>query len=97
MATNSWFQKFPGTKVHHLSCMSSDHSPLLINLSGMPDPRKKRCFKFEEMWLSDPSCGETVEEVWNSTRELNPSLAILEKVTKGPFGYSRKLKTETEN
>ena len=34
------------------------------------------------MWLSDPSCGETVEEVWNSSRELNPSLAILEKVVK---------------
>ena len=82
MATNSWFQKFLGTRVHHLSCMSSDHSPLLINLSGLPKSRRKRCFKFEEMWLSDPSCGETVEEVWNSTRGLNPSLAILKKVAK---------------
>ena len=82
MATNSWFQKFLGTRVHHLSCMSADHSPLLINLSGLPELRRKRCFRFEEMWLSDPSCGETVEEVWNSTRELNPSLAILEKVAK---------------
>ena len=34
------------------------------------------------MWLSDPSCGETIEEVWNSTRGLNPSLAILKKVAK---------------
>jgi len=82
MATNSWFQKFPGTRAHHLSCMSSDHSPLMINLSGLPELRRKRCFRFEEMWLSDPCCGETVEEVWNSTRELNPSLAILEKVAK---------------
>lgn len=63
MATNSWFQKFPGTRVYHLSCMSSDHSPLLINLSRLPNLRKKRCFKFEKMWLSDPTCGETVEEV----------------------------------
>ena len=82
MATNSWFQKFPGTRVHYLSCMSSDHSPLLINLSGLPEPKKKRCFRFEEMWLSDPSCGETVEEVWCNTRDLNPSLAILKKVAK---------------
>ena len=79
MATNSWFQKFPRTRVHHLSCMSSDHSPLLINLLGMPEPRKKRCFRFEEMWLSDPTCGEMVEEVWSSTREPNPSIAILKK------------------
>ena len=82
MATNFWFQKFPGTRIHHLNCMSSDHSPLLINLSGLPEPRKKRCFRFEEMWLSDPTCGETVEEVWSNTRESNPSIAILKKVAK---------------
>ena len=82
MATNSWFQKFPGTRVHHLSCMSSDHSPLLINLSGLPKPRRKRCFRFEEMWLSDPTCGETIEEVWSSTWEPNPRIAILKKWTK---------------
>ena len=41
MATNSWFQKFPRTRVHHLSCMSSDHSSLLINLSGLPDPGRR--------------------------------------------------------
>ena len=82
MATNSWFQKFLGTRIHHLSCMSSDHSPLLINLSGLSKPMRKRCFRFEEMWLSDPSCGETVKEVWNGTSELNPSLAIMEKVAK---------------
>ena len=75
MATNSWFQKFPRTRVHHLSCMSSDHSSLLINLSGLPDPRKKRCFRFEEMWLLDLTCGEMVDNFQNSTREPNPSIA----------------------
>ena len=82
LATNSWFQKFPRTRVHHLNCMSSDHSPLLINLSGLPNPRRKRCFRFEEMWLSDPSCGEMVEEVWCNTRDQNPSTAILKKVAR---------------
>ena len=82
MATNSWFQKFPGTRIHHLQCMSSDHTPLLINLLGLLEPRRKRCFRFEEMWLSDPTCGETIEEVWGSTWEQNPSIAILKKVAK---------------
>ena len=63
MAINSWFQKFLGTRIYHLSCMSSDHSPLLINLSGLLEPRRKRCFRFEEIWLSDPTCGETIEDV----------------------------------
>lgn len=82
MATNSWFQKIPGTRVHHLSSMASDHTPLLISLSRLPEPRRKRCFRFEEMWLSDPTCGEVVKEVWSSTREPNPCIAILEKVAK---------------
>ena len=62
--------------MHHLNCMSSDHSPLLINLSSMPEPRKR----FTEIWLSDPTCGDMVEEVWSSIRDPNPSIAILEKV-----------------
>ena len=34
------------------------------------------------MWLLDPTCGEMVEEVWSSTRDPNPSTAILKKVAK---------------
>ena len=41
----------------------------------MPDPRKKRCFRFEEMWLLDLTCGEMVDNFQNSTREPNPSIA----------------------
>ena len=42
LAANNWFLKFPSARVHHLHCDSSDHSPLLINLTGLdPLPRKK--------------------------------------------------------
>ena len=41
MANDSWFQKFPGTIIHHLQSNSSDHYPLLINLSGLDPPPKK--------------------------------------------------------
>ena len=61
LATNDWFLKFPGTKIHHLHCYSSDHLPLFINLSGLELPVKREVFRFEEMWLSDDRCGETVE------------------------------------
>ena len=30
LATNDWFLKFPGTRVHHLRCDSSDHIPIHI-------------------------------------------------------------------
>ena len=46
--------------------------------------------------MSDPSCGETVEEVWNGTSELNPSLAIMEKVAmvSGDNSWIRSLRLE---
>lgn len=64
-ASNNWFLKFLGTQVHHLHCDSLNHSPLLINLSGLDHlPRKKKS-QFEKMWLSDSCCAETVEASWN--------------------------------
>ena len=61
LATNQWFMKFPGTRIHHLPCLSSDHCPLLINPTGIEIPSYKKPFRFEEMWLSDNSCGKVVE------------------------------------
>ena len=82
LATNDWFLKFPGTKIHHLHCYSSDHLPLFINLSGLELPVKRKVFRFEEMWLSDDRCGETVEAAWSSTESPDPSCAILKKIAK---------------
>ena len=61
LATNDWFLKFLGTKIHHLHCYSSDHLLLFINLYGLEHPVKRKEFRFEEMWLSNDRCGETVE------------------------------------
>ena len=46
MATNSWFLKFSGTRVHHLRCDSFDHCPLLINLTGLDPLFCKKNFWF---------------------------------------------------
>ena len=64
LATNDWFLKFPGTRVHHLRCDSSDHVPIHIMFSGLDHPRRKKLFRFEEMWLSNLGCSEIVEAVW---------------------------------
>ena len=80
MANNAWFQKFPGSRVHHLCYDSSDHVPLFINLSGLEPPPRKKCFRFKEMWLLDNRCGETVEASWcSSISEIGDS-AIIKKV-----------------
>ena len=61
LANNSWFMKFPGSIVNHHRCNSSNHCPLLINLSEFEPPPPKLPYRFEEMWLSNERCAETVE------------------------------------
>ncbi|XP_075670421.1 uncharacterized protein LOC142640201 [Castanea sativa] len=66
LVNNPWSMKFPGSRVFHLQCNSSDHCPLLINLLGFDPPPHKRPFRFEEIWLSDERCFKTVEASWSS-------------------------------
>ena len=82
MANNSWFLKFPGAKVHHLSCNTSDHLPLFFNLFGLEIHVKQKIFKFEEMWLSNSRCGETIEIAWRHLKRRNSDNIILQKVAK---------------
>ena len=41
LANNLWFMKFPGSIVNHHRCNSSNHCPLLINLSEFEPPPPK--------------------------------------------------------
>ena len=82
LANNGWFLKFPGARVHHLQCNSSDHCPLLIVLAPLDIPLRKKPFRFEEIWLSNPSCGEVVQVAWESTVGSDLSNEILAKIEK---------------
>ena len=42
LVNNSWFMKFGGSRVYHLSCNSSDHIPILISLLGLNRPTRKK-------------------------------------------------------
>ena len=82
LANYEWLTKFAGARVHHLHSDSFDHRPLLITLTDLEVARKKKIFRFEEMWLSDKGCSNTVEAVW-LTNESDPSnKRILGKIEK---------------
>ena len=54
-------------------------------------PRNK-LFHFEEIWLTDPKCGETVEAAWLLGREQNFDTMVLERIQKcgkDPSWWSR--------
>lgn len=80
VANNNWFLKYPGSRVYHLHCSSSDHSPLLINLSNLDPPPQKKIFRFEEMWLSDERCVEIVEASWSSFEYGTSDSEILNRI-----------------
>ncbi|KAL2935506.1 hypothetical protein RDABS01_018624, partial [Bienertia sinuspersici] len=68
-ANNFWKNIFPGSYVSHLSKRRSDHIPILMNVKGptQKSTRKKRrkIFRFEEMWVRDESINAIIESEWN--------------------------------
>ncbi|XP_075675032.1 uncharacterized protein LOC142644270 [Castanea sativa] len=82
LVNNRWFLKFGGSKVYHLSCNSLDHIPILISLSGLIPPTRKKNFRFEQMWLSNSSYEEVVVSAWSSGGEVGVEGDILRKIDK---------------
>ena len=79
-ATNGFFLLFPGLRINHLHCDSSNHVPILLTLSGLDPPPRNKPFRFEEMWLFDSRCGDIVEATWRSMHDNDIDDAILTRV-----------------
>ena len=58
-------------KTHHLPRTKSDHCPILLE-SKPPTYKSTKPFKFEQMWLTNPSFSTLVKNNWNSS-EFIPS------------------------
>ena len=80
MVSYEWFSKYPGTRVHHVDNTTSDHKILWIKQSELDCSPRKRLFRFEEMWLSNKGCGETVEGVWQVSYEDKGNTRVTRKV-----------------
>ena len=72
---------FPGTKIHHLDTTVSDHKPIWINPEGM-DTHFQKPFRFEQMWMTDKGCGETIEAVWSENNFEPWDTRVLKKIDK---------------
>jgi len=43
-----------------------DHLPILLRYNPNVDrSNRSKCFRFENMWFTDPSCKDVVIEVWS--------------------------------
>ena len=61
--TNEWLSNFPGAKVHNIEVTCFNHKPQWIIPDGM-DCRFRKPFHFEQMWMLDKGCSDTIEAVW---------------------------------
>ncbi|XP_075654720.1 uncharacterized protein LOC142624873 [Castanea sativa] len=77
-----WFVRYPRTRVNHVDSTTSDHKLLCIEHAELDLLPKKKLFRFEEMWLGDKGCGETVEGVWQVCYEEVDSTRVIKKVEK---------------
>ena len=64
----------------HLNCSTSNHSTLLIILKPVDSVNPSKPFRFEEMWLTDKGCAQTVKAVWEKSGPPNQSLGIVSKI-----------------
>lgn len=66
VANYDWLAKFLATTVRHLHCFSSDHRPIKVVFE--PNSESKWWFRqpsrFEEMWLANRGCSDTVLRAW---------------------------------
>ena len=55
VSSAEWFELFPITKVQTLTCVSSDHHPIIILLEGFCG-KPQRPWRFEQLWLVNRGC-----------------------------------------
>ena len=66
-------------KTHHLPRTKSDHCPILLE-SKPPTYKSTKPFKFEQMWLTNPSFSTLVENNWNSSAFIPSSSSPISRL-----------------
>ena len=61
----SWCLLFPDAKVVHLTRCHLDHCPILLDMQPRTSIGRKRPFRFQSCWLSDPSFPKVVSQAWH--------------------------------
>lgn len=60
--------------VEHLTCVNSNHCPILLNLEKPLGLGLVRPFRFQPGWLSRPDCPSVVRDAWRDSQDLNSAV-----------------------
>ena len=79
VANRGWKEKYGGSSVCHLEKRKSDHLPLLVSIKErvghVEKKRRKKLYRFEEMWLRDGKCMEIIQSSWTRGEEISHNIA----------------------
>lgn len=80
-ASSSWWSKFPLCKLNLIDVSVSDHNPIFLVLVNVTISRKVFRFKFENMWLKEPSFAKEIVDYWRKipVMHLIPKLKEVSK------------------
>lgn len=74
-ANSSWRLLYPEASIHHLTAYHSDHRPILLLTDSLHSSSPKP-FRFESMWLREPSVGLVISQAWRKGVSL-PTISQL--------------------
>ena len=109
VANYDWLARYSTGRVTHLHCYSSDHRPILLALDPNEESQKwkRKPFRFEAMWVTDPDGGNTISRAWSHQCEYGtPMFTVasklkrckkhLKKWSKAHFGNVKKQIQQTK-
>ena len=73
-----WKLLFPKTEIHHLPRVKSDHCPIML-LTDPCERNPPKHFRFEQMWLTDPSFPSIVEQGWKASEGVPSASSSLSR------------------
>ena len=80
LVNNEWLLRYRGTTIHLLTCNTSDYYPLLIEPEMVEPTNPEKPYHFEEMWLVEKGCSNTVKQVWSKQDNRDIALGIVPKI-----------------
>lgn len=79
VANTRWKDLFGSSSVTHLEKRKSDHLPILLQIRTHTQigskAKKRKLFRFEEMWIKEKECGEVIVAEWVKGEDVKGKLA----------------------
>ena len=70
----SWCLLYPEAQIVHLTRCHSDHYPILLEMQPRINMGRKRPFRFQTCWLSEPSFPPIVSQAWRDSPALGDAV-----------------------